>query len=59
MPARFAREVWRLTLWKFISHPVTEAAAVVAVVALSVWALVITEAKFIRSPQVAAIFAPR
>jgi hypothetical protein len=59
MPARLTRQDWRLTLWKFITHPATEAAAVVAVVVLALWTLVATEAKFIHSPQVPAIFGPR
>ena len=59
MPTRLTRHHWRTTLWKFFTHPATEAAAVVLIVALSLWALISTEAKFIHSPQAPAIFAPR
>jgi hypothetical protein len=59
MPVRLTRQDWRIALWKFVSHPATEGAAVVALVALALWALVATEAKFVHNPQVATIFGPR
>ncbi len=59
MPTRVTLKSWRQTLWKFITHPATEAAAVVALAALSVWVLATTEARFVRSLHSPVIFAPR
>ncbi len=44
---------------RFATHPVTSVAAIVAVVLLCLWAIVVSDAKHVKSPKVPLVFAPR
>jgi hypothetical protein len=60
MDARGTLKTWRHSLWKFISHPATEATAVVAIVVVSLWTLATSDARFVRKTHFGpVIFAPR
>ncbi len=59
MGLRLRHNEWQRQLWKFISNPVTEVLAVVAVVLLALATLVLVEARFIRSPHMPVVFSPK
>lgn len=59
MGTRLRHNEWQRQLWKFISNPVTEVLALVAVVLLALATLVLVEARFIRSPHAPVVFSPK
>ena len=50
---------WQRQLWKFVTHPVTEILALVAVVLVALATLVMVESRLIRSPHTPIIFSPK
>ena len=50
---------WPRQLWKFVTHPVTEILALVAVVLVALATLVMVESRLIRSPHTPIIFSPK
>jgi len=59
MGHRLRHNEWQRHFWKFMTHPVTEIAAIVAVVAVALVSLVLTESRALRGPHVPVIFGPR
>jgi len=53
------RHEWRRQLWKFITHPVTEILALVALVLVALATLITVEPRAIRSPHSPVIFSPK
>jgi len=59
MGLRLRHNEWQRQLWKFVTHPVTEILALVAVVLVSLATLVMVESRVIRSPHTPVVFSPK
>jgi type IV secretory pathway VirB2 component (pilin) len=59
MGFRLRYNEWQRQLWKFVTHPVTEILALVAVVLVALATLVMVESRLIRSPHTPIIFSPK
>ena len=59
MGFRLRYNEWQRQLWKFVTHPVTEMLALVAVVLVALATLVMVESRLIRSPHTPIIFSPK
>ena len=59
MGLRLRHNEWQRQLWKFVTHPVTEILALVAVVLVALATLVMVESRLIRSPHTPIIFSPK
>jgi type IV secretory pathway VirB2 component (pilin) len=59
MGLRLRYNEWQRQLWKFVTHPVTEILALVAVVLVALATLVMVESRLIRSPHTPIIFSPK
>lgn len=59
MGFRLRYNEWQRQLWKFVTHPVTEILALVAVVLVALATLVMVESRLIRSPHTPVIFSPK
>lgn len=59
MGLRLRQQEWQRQLWKFISNPVTEIVALVAVVLVALGMLVVLESRLIHSPEAPVVFSPK
>ena len=59
MGPRLRHNEWQRQLWKFVTHPVTEILALVAVVLVALATLVMVESRLILSPHTPIIFSPK
>jgi hypothetical protein len=59
MRLRLVEHAWPQWITKIASHPVTAVAALVAVVVLSLWALIALESRHINGPRSPLVFSPK
>jgi type IV secretory pathway VirB2 component (pilin) len=59
MGLRLRYNEWQRQLWKFITNPVTEIVALVAIVLLALGTLVTVESRQLRSPHAPVVFSPK
>lgn len=59
MGLRLRHNEWQRQLWKFVTHPVTEIVALVAVVLVALGTLISVESRLIRSPDAPVVFSPK
>ncbi len=59
MGMRLRHGEWQRQLRKFITHPVTEIMAIVAVVLVALAILVMVESRLIASPEAPVVFSPK
>jgi len=59
MGFRLRYNEWQRQLWKFISNPVTEVLALVALVLVALGTLVLSESRAIRGPHTPVVFSPK
>ena len=59
MGFRLRHNEWQRQIRKFVTHPVTEIVALVAVVLVALATLVMVESRLIRSPHAPVVFSPK
>lgn len=59
MGLRIRHNEWQRRLWKFVTNPVTEVLALVAVVLLALGTLVAEDSRHIRGPYTPVVFSPK
>lgn len=59
MGFRLRHNEWQRQLWKFVTHPVTEIVALVALVLVALGTLISVESRLIHSPDAPVVFSPK
>jgi len=59
MKLRLDEHAWPPWFTKIATHPVTAVAALVAVMLLSLWALIALESRHINGPRSPLVFSPK
>ncbi|MBL0141502.1 MAG: hypothetical protein IPP91_05410 [Betaproteobacteria bacterium] len=59
MGLRIRHNEWQRQLWKFLTNPVAEIVALVAVVLVALGTLVVLESRGVRSTHTPVIFSPK